>query len=281
LAVTCMSFHDEQSEQDRVPRITLRIPGPWKSLEQLRIALAKADAGYIIPKSEPDAESAPKPTHESTPASPGEIYLVHQHSGQKFALSIMQRDDEIIELFADSGRMKSHELRALENHQVKVFVTGPGGSHEAARTFLAIGKAFIKAGALGVMVDNSGNCHGPSDWLDLARDKQMGGMYWAFVAVTASKEEVFSAGMHCLGFRDAELLDPIDPKSSGMMMHEFLGYTYQSGIPIADGDPIGGPDGPEFILRHVECIRFPKDSPWHNPYGVWRLEKFEDEGIDV
>ena len=102
-------------------------------------------------------------------------------------------------------------------------------------------------------------------------------MYWAFVSVTASDEAVFSAGMHCLGFRDAELLDPIDAKISGMMLHEFLGYTYQSGAAILDGDPIGGPNGPEFVLRHVKCTRFSKGMPWHNPYGVWRLEKFKDE----
>ena len=41
---------------------------------------------------------------------------------------------------------------------------------------------------------------------------------------------------------------------------------------------IGGPDGPEFTLHHIECTRLPKDMPWHNPYGVWRLEKCEGEG---
>ena len=102
-------------------------------------------------------------------------------------------------------------------------------------------------------------------------------MYWAFVSVTAAKDEVFSAGMHCLGFRDAELPNPVDPRASGMMLHEFLGYSYQSGANILDGDPIGGPDGPEFILHHKECTRFAKDMPWHNPYGVWRLEKFDGE----
>jgi hypothetical protein len=270
-----MALDETSSEQDSVPRITLRIPGPWKSLEQLQLALVKANASYLIPESEVHTAPAAPFTN-----SAGEISLLHQPSGRRFALSVMERDNEITELFAGTGRMKSHELRALEKHQVKIFVTGPGGSHEAARTFLAIGKSFIKAGALGVMVDNSGNCHGPRDWLDLAGDKRMGGMYWAFVSVTASEEDVFSAGMHCLGFRDAELLDPTDPKVSGMMLHEFLGYTYQSGVTITDGDPIGGPDGPEFTLHHVECTRFPKDSPWHNPYGVWRLKKFEDEAID-
>jgi hypothetical protein len=249
------------SEQDNLPEITLRIPGPWESLEQLRDALAKANAGYLISAPEPGAE----------------MCLIQQPSGQRFRLATAESDDRIVELFAGSGRMKREELDALGKHKVKLFVSGPGGSLDAARTFLAIGAAFIKAGAFGVMVDNSGNCHGPRDWLDLAGDKSMGGMYWAFVSVTASKDEVFSAGMHCLGFRDAELPDPVDRKTSGMMLHEFLGYTYQSGVTIIDGDPIGGPDGPEFILHHVPCTRFPTDMPWHNPYGIWRLEKFEGE----
>jgi len=249
------------SRQDTVPRIVLRIPGPWKSMEQLQAALVKAGGGYSVP--DVDADEA--------------AYLLHQPSGQRFALSVMERDDDIVELFADSGRASPAEVRALRNHQVKVFISGPGGSLEAARTFLAIGAAFIRAGALAIMVDNCGNCHSPRDWLSLAGDKKMGGMYWAFVSVTAGKNEVFSAGMHCLGFRDAELPNPADPQALGMMLHEFLGYTYQSGANILDGDPIGGPEGPEFILHHVECTRYPKDSPWHNPYGVWRLEKFEEE----
>ncbi len=271
-----MASDEKLSEQDRVPRITLRIPGPWKSLEQLQSALAKANTGCLIRQSEIDAA----PAGASAGDSAGEICLLHQRSGRRFELSVTERDDQIAQLFAGTGRMKSHELRALEKHQVKIFLTGAGGSHEAARTFLAIGKSFIKAGALGVMVDNSGNCHGPRDWLDLAGDKLMGGMYWAFVSVTASDEDVFSAGMHCLGFRDAELLDPTDPQVDGMKLHEFLGYTYQSGVAITDGDPIGSPHGPEFTLQHVECTRFPKDSPWHNPYGVWRLKKFEDDAMD-
>ena len=249
------------SQQDTVPQITLRIPGPWKSPEQLQAALAKTGDGYIVPATKAGEDR----------------YLLHQPSGRRFALWAMERDDEIVELFADSGRVSPPEVRALRNYQVKVFISGPGGSLDAARTFLAIGAAFIRAGALAIMVDNSGNCHSPRDWLALAGDKKLGGMYWAFVSVTAAPDEVFSAGMHCLGFRDAELLNPLDPKASGMMLHEFLGYTYQSGATILNGDPIGGPDGPEFILHHMECTRFPIDMPWHNPYGVWRLGNVEDE----
>ena len=245
-----------------IPEITLRIPGSWESSSQLSDALTRANTGYIIQADEIGAD----------------MYLLHQPSGQRFRVAADAAEDELFNVFADAPRpISPRELSALKKHKVKVFVSGPGGSLESARSFLAIGAAFIKAGALGIMVDNSGNVHSPSDWMKLASDKQMGGMYWAFVAVSTGKDEVFSAGMHCLGFRDAELPDPVDRRAAGMMMHEFLGYTYQSGVTIVDGDPIGGPDGPEFILRHVDCTRFPRQSPWHNPYGLWRFEKFVDD----
>lgn len=253
------------SEEDTLPEITLRIPGPWASSEEFEKALAKADTGYTI---------------QAALETDSEAFVVHAATGRRFRLEATAADDEIVEIFAGSDRMGPREIKALESHKVKAFLSGPGGSLEAARAFLAVGAAFIKAGGLGVMVDNSGNCHSPRDWLALAGDNQMGGMYWAFVSVTASEEEVFSAGMHCLGFRDAELSDPADPHISGMMMHEFLGYTYQSGAPIVDGDPIGSPQGPEFILHHVQCTRFPKNSLWYNPYGIWRLDKFKDENED-
>jgi hypothetical protein len=151
-----------ESEQDSLPRIILRIPGPWTSIEQLQAAMTKAGDEFVVPAVGTDEE----------------LCLLHQPSGQRFALSAMERDDEIVDLFADSGRASPAEIRALRDHQVKVFVSGPGGSFDAARMFLAIGTAFAKACALAIMVDNCGNCHSPRDWLSLAGDKKMGGMYW-------------------------------------------------------------------------------------------------------
>jgi hypothetical protein len=113
--------------------------------------------GHLLPPAEAD----------------GDLYLLHEPSGRRFSLSAVERDDEIVRPFADSGRVTAGEVNALRKHQVKVFISGPGGSIEAARTFLAIGAAFIRAGALAVMVDNCGNCHCPRDWMDLASDEGM------------------------------------------------------------------------------------------------------------
>jgi hypothetical protein len=60
-----------------------------------------------------------------------------------------------------------------------------------------------RAGGAGVFVDNSGIAHGATDWLTLFDDAANGGAYWAFVTVVRTEDELYSLGMHVLGFRDA------------------------------------------------------------------------------
>jgi hypothetical protein len=85
--------------------------------------------------------------------------------------------------------------------------------------------------------------------------------------------------MHCLGLRDAELpTDDIpDRQIAGFLLHNFLGYTYQSGRTVIDGDTLDDESGVCFRARHVPCTRFSPATPFFNPYGVWRLEPVERE----
>jgi len=127
--------------------------------------------------------------------------------------------------------------------------------------------------------------HAPRDWLDLTRvqgDDIPGGCYWACVAVTAGGGEAFSSGMHCLGHRDAEIEIPPggDREAAGFALHNFLGYVLQSGVTIADGDALGDEAAAMFSARARPCTRFPKETPFFNPYGVWRLEAIEPDGDD-
>jgi hypothetical protein len=131
-------------------------------------------------------------------------------------------------------------------------------------------------------VENSGNCHGPDDFLKLAGDARPGGLYWVFVTLTASREEnaVWSTGMHCLGLHDCEVPDPPDDQRLvAFLIHNFLGYTYQSGLIIHDGDVLGGdvPGMPSFRAVHKDDTHAPPGSPMHNPFGLWRLEPLTEE----
>lgn len=240
--------------------IELRVPGPWASPQQLDERLVKSKTGWRLDSG----------------------YLVHEKSGAKVESGVTEHDDELAPLFRgcyNAHAMTEEELVALGAHNVKVHVWGPGGSPDAARPIVRAAGALVRAGGLGVFVDNSGLCHAPRDFLKLADDEQPGGLFWTFVALTGSHQRgekpdaIWSMGMHCLGFRDAELRDvPDDPQLAAFVIHNFLGYAYQSGAVINDGDMIGSPDEPQFRVREEPDARVPPDHPMHNPYGYWILE---------
>jgi hypothetical protein len=235
---------------DTVPRIQIRVPGPWTEPAELHAALTSHSTGYDLT----------------------ENGLVDLATGRHFRCSATPPDTDIAGIFAGSGRLSPREIDAIAAHNVKVHLSAPGGSVEAAREMLKAATALINAGGTGVMIDNAAITHGKADWLKLAADKQAGGLYWTFVALTHDDEMVWSCGMHCLGLRDAELPDPPGRQEGAFIVHNFLGYTYQSGITVLDGEALGDENGPMFHVRHMPHTRFKPGAPFHNPYGVWRLE---------
>jgi hypothetical protein len=251
---------------DSPPLIDLRIPGPWGSVRELDQALRDAEAPYRVDGAE----------------------LAHCVSRHRAAWTVSDHDDEICEVFAGGGSLSREEIERVASHRVKIHVYGPGGSPETARAIMDAATALICAGGSGVMVDNSGLTHSPQDWLDLAGDLEAGGLYWAYVAATFDSRAsiAFSSGMHCLGLRDAELPthDIPDRQIAGFLLHNFLGYTYQSGRTVIDGDTLDDESGACFRARHIPCTRFAANTPFYNPYGIWRLEpvnRTSEHGHDV
>lgn len=238
------------------PQIQLRIPGSWASPDELARVLETSNSPYRIDES----------------------CFVHRSSDWKCDWGVSPHDDELAELFAHDGRLSKKEVKQVANHSVKIHLTGAGGSSPNARRMMDAGTALLNAGASGVMIDNSGVCHGKRDWLKLAADKQSGGLYWAWVSTTFDREakQLFTTGMHCLGLRDAEIPYLGDEELTWVMLHNFLGYTYQSGQIVLDGDPVGDPDRALFHVHARADERMPATSPFRNPYGLWRLEPVAD-----
>lgn len=241
---------------DSLPRLSFTIPGPWTDLRELSAALAAHAPDWQF----------------------DETWLAHLPTGRSFECHGLSRDEELTDIFLEDPqhRLIDEEMAEIRTHRSKIRLTGRGGSAEHARNCMRAVSALLRAGGCGVLVETACITHGRSDWLKLADDDLGGGLYWAFVGVTGDTDALWSTGMHALGLRDAELPHPPDDlQLGGFLLHNFLGYTYQSGITVVDGDPIGSDEGAMFRVRHVPCTRFPPESPPHNPYGVWRLEKIE------
>lgn len=237
-----------------LPEVTMRIPGGWSGPEEF-------------------AERLPDGCNLTTDT----LLLA---DGSSFELNALPADEEFAGVFASScPKLPTEEERqAIEEYKVNVCVTGRGGSIAAASQLMSAGAAVIAAGGAGVFVDNSGISHGATDWLTLHESADDGGVYWAFVSTVRSKEsELYSVGMHILGFREAIIPMTGNEEFDYRTLHSFLGYTAFSGNTLKDGEIVGDHVLPTFTVQSEPYDRFPKHAPMYNPYGQWRLTPFNSE----
>ena len=233
--------------------VTLRLPGTWQH------------PGELI-------ERLP----EGCRLTANELIL---KSGLRFEFNALDADEDFPRVFAEScPKLPTEEERdQIENYTVNVCLTGPGGSLETAHNLMQAAAAIIEAGAAGVFVDNSGISHGATDWLTLTADRQNGGVYWAFVTTVQNEDELYSMGMHILGFREAVIPRTGNEEYVFRTLHSFLGYSYASGAVIKDGDVVGDTILPTFRVYREPHDRLAPGTPMSNPFGQWRLKRYHVE----
>jgi hypothetical protein len=135
-----------KTNQDSLPQVVLRVPGPWKDCKEL---MARLPPGFRIQ---------------------GERYLMPE--GPDLGFDSFPADSKFPSVFRIACRRPSSDRgwsRALENYAMNAAVFGPAGSLNAAQHLLEAGAGLIRAGGLGVFIDNSVLAHVGSDWLERRR----------------------------------------------------------------------------------------------------------------
>src|SRR5438093_1854527 len=158
--------------------IALRIPGKWSHPGEL---MERLPAGCRLTA---DALILPDAT--------------------EVGFGAMAADDQFAQIFRSSCRQPAmeDELATVDSYAVNVFLSGPGGSLQAARTMMQAGAAVVRAGGAGVFIDNSTLAHGGRHWLEMTEDSGPDALSFAFVAIVSGQADVWTMGMHVLGLRD-------------------------------------------------------------------------------
>jgi hypothetical protein len=235
------------------PEVTMRIPGTWSRPEEFYEGLPRGcrctETGLVLA------------------------------DGSEFELNVLPADEDFPRIFASScPKMPTEsECEQVENYKVNICLSGRGGSMDAAKRLMEAAAAVMAAGGVGVFVDNSGIAHGATDWLKLFDGADDGGVYWAFVMAVRSDEEIYSMGMHILGFRDAIIPSTGNAEYDSRTLHSFLGFTAFSGASLQDGEMVGDAVLPTFQIHSQADDRCPASAPMFNPYGRWRLERIDSE----
>lgn len=231
--------------------IVLCIPGPWESHEAL----------------------AQDITAGSTDTALSGNML--RQNGRSARAEFVEHDPDLREAFARTGRLFSDtDLSAIAAHRSAVYLIGAGGSLEAGREMMDFADALLRAGGLAVKVETAGVAHRARDWLAQSARKatHVGALFVAYVALVASREGVYSCGMHNLGFPDAILSAELPAQRAGQLLKDFLLYLLHEQPALTDTHTftVQG-EAVRFTLRREPRPLFAADDLFHNPYGWWRL----------
>lgn len=239
------------SESAAPVTINLRIPGRWSHPREL---VERLPAGCRL--------------------TPEELILPDE---SRVEFGAVGADDQFAGIFRSSCREPATdgELATVDDYTVNVFLSGPGGSMDAARTMMRAGAAIVEAGGAGVFIDNSALAHGGQDWLAMTEDGGPDALSFAFVAIVRGETDVWTMGMHALGLRDV-VMNRADIEADGFDIVEVIRYLARGEKPMGDGHVLADLNGPRFRAVEQDAPRQLAGSVMHNPFGRLRLVSFRD-----
>ncbi len=189
----------------------------------------------------------------------------------------MPADGEFAQVFRSSCRQPAteDERATVDGYTVNVFLSGPGGSMQAARTMMQAGAAVVRAGGAGVFIDNSALAHGGRHWLEMTEDGDSDALSFAFVAIVKGQAEVWTMGMHVLGLRDV-VMERADAEAGDLDVVEVIRYLSRGEKPIDDGHVLVDLTGQRFQAFAQASPERMAGGPMHNPFGRLKLVSMRD-----
>lgn len=188
---------------------------------------------------------------------------------------MFDRDPDLVNAFllAGRGQLTDEELTAIHEHAHQVYVYGCGneGSLESAWTAMKAVSGLLDAGGIAVKVDTGGIVHTAAAWKALTAADDVAGLYQAYVAHVRDEKTLYTCGMRNLGCADA-VISGVTPDEALRLLDGFLLYLLEGDAQVRDGDTMSLQSGSAcYRLCLQPDARYPGDSPFHNPFGLWRL----------
>ncbi|MBN9519504.1 hypothetical protein J0H58_13445 [bacterium] len=237
------------------PRIIVGVPGAWPTRSDIVKDIAARSGGYLL----------------------AGTVLTDAATQDSFQLEVYDRDPHMRRAFevAGGGRYTAAELDAIDRHTHTLYLTGEGGSTDAAWKVMRAARGLLRAGGLGVKVESAGLAPRPELWSKWTDSNFLPNLYHAFVARVGGKTGWFSCGMHHLGCRDIVIGGAdASPDEAGELIHRFQLYELLSSPALAAGQTFSlDATAPVFRITAEECQTYPPGDLFHNPYGMWRLTR--------
>lgn len=249
--------------------VTVRIPAPWESPEQMLTAL-------------------PNDCH----LLPGRFIA---NDGTEFDLDLRDPDDQFVDVFATQCRFEPtpEEKAAIRNYSLQICLTARCGTKRSAEALCHAINIFLDAGAWGMFVDNSGVAFAKSGFQEATNDlitqssdeavnvpanPDSDALSFAFVSIISNADKVYTQGMQILGYPNLEVSrqntsDTVDQLIDAMR------HICSGDYKICNGAILGDLGGPQYRIHAVpknSSQNVPPHHPMYNPFGFYHLICIDD-----
>lgn len=249
-------FQIFKKPESRIKTI-LCIPGLWKDRTEIVTSIAESNIGdYIFA---------------------GKI-LLNMNTNIGFELEISERDERMRESFKWAGmvnRVSDDFLNTIDKHSFVIYIIGESGTIDKAKFLADAGSAILKAGGLGIKVENTGKAFDKKQWTDLLVNYQDSNLYNMYVldSISDSKETTYSCGMHNLGLKDT-IVTGENFQASVELISIFNYYQLIEKPIIESGQTFStSKDSPVFQILDEKRQPYKGDEYFENPFGMWRLKR--------
>ncbi|MFS8974469.1 hypothetical protein PO002_08140 [Cupriavidus necator] len=229
----------------------LILPGTWSSLAEFKAAVKKQAPNYRFANG----------------------VLVDQRTRQGVHVHFqMGHNSSIVEDFRCGGTYwyDSEDMRSIARHTSHVLLVDAGGSRQRMAHVMGAASAVVRAGALGVYVENAGVAHPSQNWLALANDG-IDGIFRAFVATV----DTGGSGAHCSGMQNFGLKDvsvPSNVPDCTTVAGAFAWHLVVKEVKVNSGETMMvGTKSSSSRVRIVESEVVPEGSMFYNRFGTWQL----------
>ena len=234
------------------PELVLCVPGPWSAAPDLLRPITAANSGYVFL---------------------GRT-LTHVGTQSVFDVQVEDRDPRMASAFAKAGAhwVGADDLARIDAHKTVAYLIATGGSRGRAEEAMAAASVLLDAGGFAVKVETTGLAHSGDAWREFVRTRYLFSAHRALV-VYVTGDEVYSCGMHNLGYRDA-VVNSSASSDAAELLRVFTYYLFTETPTIISGQTFSTAKGePVYRVRAEPCMQHDGDPLFTNPYGMWRLSE--------
>jgi hypothetical protein len=230
--------------------IILCIPGPWEDRRSFLQSLISTHAGrYIF----------------------AGVILHDTQDNDSVEVDLHEYDPNMAAAFRPSG-VDVGTLVSISAHKMVAYLHFPLDLPDQRERLLKYSDVIRKAGGIAVKLESCGLAHHWERWFEWMSSPFEVVQYRAAVIIGVGDEGCYSCGMHHFGFPDAETAEP--GSEGQLLLDTFNRYRLGESPTIRSGETFTpSADSPRYRLHLSPDERFPEDHLFHNPHGVWRLER--------